>query len=543
MIRLSDIKIEIINAANLEAERQALKSAILSRLKINEKELIDFKIFKKSIDARKKDKIVYVYTVDAKVYNEELAFHKYGNKGIIPTPDLSYKFVESGTEDMIERPVIIGMGPAGLFAGLMLSKKGYSPIILERGEDVDMRAAKINKFWNSSLLDTESNVQFGEGGAGTFSDGKLTTLINDRRCRTILEEFINAGAPQDILYKSKPHIGTDVLRSTVKNIRQEIIAYGGEVRFNAKVTDFVIKDGKIHAVIINNDETLYCKVVLLAIGHSARDTFEVLLRRGVGMSRKPFSIGVRIEHPQEIINRAQYGDAAGYPGLGAADYKLSYHSKSGRSAYTFCMCPGGYVVAAASEEQCVVTNGMSEYKRDGENANSALLVGVTPTDFGSEHPLAGIEFQRRWERLAYRVGGENYRAPVQLTGDFLSNQPSVEWGSVKPTYKPGVTFARLNSCLPDYVIETLKEAIVYFDTRIKGFAMPDSILTGVETRSSSPVRINRDDNFLSNIQGLYPMGEGAGYAGGIMSSAVDGVKTAEKVMQKYVSVVHESFLS
>ncbi|NLK52576.1 MAG: hypothetical protein GX295_09055 [Syntrophomonadaceae bacterium] len=533
MVRLSNLKIGISKAANFDTERQALKNIILSKLKINEKELIDFKIFKKSIDARKKDEIFYVYTVDVEIPNEERILRKYSYKGIIPTPDLSYKGVQLGTEDMAERPVVIGMGPAGLFAGLMLSKKGYKPILLERGEDVETRTTKINKFWNNSLLDAESNVQFGEGGAGTFSDGKLTTLINDRRCRTILEEFIKAGAPQDILYKSKPHIGTDMLKSIVKNIRQEIIAHGGEVRFQAKVTDFIIKDGKIDAVIINDDEKLHCKVVLLAIGHSARDTFEVLLRRGVGMSQKPFSIGVRIEHPQDIINKAQYGDASGHLGLGAADYKLSYHSKNGRSAYTFCMCPGGYVVAAASEEQCVVVNGMSEYKRDGENANSALLVGVKPADFDSEHPLAGIEFQRRWERLAYQAGGENYRAPAQLTGDFFVDQPSIQWGDVKPTYKPGVTFAQLKNCLPNYVTETLKEAIVYFDTRIKGFALPDSILTGVETRSSSPVRINRDENHLSNIHGLYPLGEGSGYAGGIMSSAVDGVKTAEKVMLKY----------
>jgi uncharacterized FAD-dependent dehydrogenase len=332
MVRLSDIKIGISKAADFDTERQALRNVILYKLKINEKELIDFKIFKKSIDARKKDEIVYVYTVDAEVHDEERILGKYGHKGIIPTPDLSYKDVQSGTESMTDRPVVIGMGPAGLFAGLILSRRGYKPIILERGEDVETRAAKINRFWNNSLLDTESNVQFGEGGAGTFSDGKLTTLINDSRCRTILEEFIKAGAPEDILYRSKPHIGTDMLRSTVKNIRQEIISHGGEVRFKAKVTDFIIKDGKIAAVIINDHEELHCKAVLLAIGHSARDTFEVLLRRGIGLSQKPFSIGVRIEHPQDIIDKAQYGDAAGYPGLGAADYKLSYHSKNGRSA-------------------------------------------------------------------------------------------------------------------------------------------------------------------------------------------------------------------
>lgn len=533
MIRLSDIKIRINKVATFETERQALRNIIVSKLKITEQELIGFKIFKKSIDARKKDEISYVYTIDVDVHNEERVLGKCSSKGITLTPDLSYQGVQLGAEDMGEQPVVIGMGPAGLFAGLMLSKNGYKPIILERGEDVETRTTKINRFWNDSSLDIESNVQFGEGGAGTFSDGKLTTLINDRRCRTILEEFIKAGAPTEILYKSKPHIGTDMLKSTVINIRKEIIAHGGEVRFKAKVTDFIIKDGNIDALVINDKERLHCRVILLAIGHSARDTYDVLHRRGVCMSQKPFSIGVRIEHPQDIINKAQYGDAAGYPGLEAADYKLSYHSKTGRSAYTFCMCPGGYVVAAASEELCVVTNGMSEYKRDGDNANSALLVGVKPADFDSQHPLAGIEFQRRWERLAYQVGGGNYRAPVQLTGDFLVDRPSTQWGNVKPTYKPGVAFAELKNCLPGYAIETIKEAIMHFNTRIKGFAMPDSILTGVETRSSSPVRINRDDNYLSNIGGIYPMGEGAGYAGGIMSSAVDGVKTAEKVMLKY----------
>ncbi|MEN6314872.1 MAG: FAD-dependent protein [Clostridiaceae bacterium] len=533
MLRISDIKIAACQAADPETERQALYEIILARLKIGKNDLIRYEIFKKSVDARKKDEIFYVYTVDAEVRNQKSMLGKSGSRGIIPTPGQSYKGVPFGTAGLKERPVIIGMGPAGLFAGLILARNGYRPILLERGEDVDARTVKINRFWNGGMLDTESNVQFGEGGAGTFSDGKLTTLISDIRCRIVLEEFVKAGAPREILFLNKPHIGTDLLKSTVKNIRHEIIACGGDVRFKAKVTDFVIEDGKLEALIIKDIETLQCGVVLLAIGHSARDTFEVLYNRGVSMSPKPFSIGVRIEHPQEMINTSQYGEAAGRYGLGAADYKLAYHGANGRSAYTFCMCPGGYVVAAASEEQCVVTNGMSEYKRDGENANSALLVGVGPDDFGSSHPLAGIGFQRKWERLAYLAGGANYYAPEQLTGDFLADRPSISWGSVKPTYRPGVVFAEIKNCLPDYVIETMKEAILYFDTRIRGFAMPDSILTGIETRSSSPVRINRDDRFLSSIPGIYPAGEGAGYAGGIMSSAVDGVKTAEKVMEKY----------
>lgn len=532
MLRLTNLKLSVTEVKNEETEKTALKNLILNKLRIKENELKEFKIFKKSVDARKKDNIYYVYTVDVKLSNEKKILNK-EYKNVAVALDLSYKWPAPGTCKLKERPVIIGMGPAGLFAGLFLSRKGYRPLILERGDDVDTRTEKINRFWESGQLDSESNVQFGEGGAGTFSDGKLNTLINDKRCHTVLTEFVSAGAPSDILYKNKPHIGTDYLRTAVKNLRKEIIANGGEVRFNAKVTDFVINNGVISSVIVNNTEEIPCEVVLLAVGHSARDTFEKLYARGVYFTPKAFSIGVRIEHPQKIIDNAQYGKFAGFPGLGAADYKLSYHSKNGRSAYTFCMCPGGYVVAAASEEGFVVTNGMSEYSRNGENANSAILVGVTPKDFGSDHPLAGIEFQRKYEQLAFKYGGKDYKAPVQLTGDFLSDRISTRWGSVQPTYKPGTVFAELKEILPRYVTETLKEAILYFDSKIEGFAMADSILTGVETRSSSPVRINRNEEFMSNIEGLYPVGEGAGYAGGIMSSAVDGIKTAEKIMQKY----------
>ena len=434
---------------------------------------------------------------------------------------------------MVERPVIIGMGPAGLFAGLFLARNGYKPIVLERGDDVETRTAKINEFWNGGMLDTESNVQFGEGGAGTFSDGKLTTLINDRRCHTVLEEFVRAGAPEEILYKNKPHIGTDLLKSVVKNIRQEIIENGGEVRFRAKVTDFVIKDGSVEAVIINDKERLNCRVVMLAIGHSARDTFKVLHDRGVKMTQKPFSIGVRIEHPQIIINKSQYGKFANHEKLGAADYKLAAHFDNGRSAYTFCMCPGGMVIAAASEENMVVTNGMSYHARDMENANSALLVGVNPEDFESSHPLAGVEFQRKWESLAFVLGGKNYKAPAQKVGDFLKDRPSDAIGDVRPTYNLGVTMTDLRGCLPKYVTDTLKMAIIAFDRKIKGFAYADAIMTGVETRSSSPIRIVRDENFESNIKGLYPIGEGAGYAGGIMSAAIDGLRAAEEIAKSY----------
>jgi len=533
MLRLSDIKISIEKAQDAEMERLALLQHILDKLKLKERDLLDFSIFRKSVDARKKDKIFYVYTVDIKINGQERLLSKHQTKDINPAPDLSYQAPEPGNGFMTGRPVVIGMGPAGLFAALMLARRAYSPLVLERGEDVDARTAKVGRFWQDGLLDRESNVQFGEGGAGTFSDGKLNTLINDRRCHAVLEEFVKAGAPREILYLSKPHIGTDMLKSTVKNIRQEIIAYGGEVRFNARATDLIIKDGKIEALIVNENERIDCDTVILAIGHSARDTFELLHRKGICMEQKAFSIGLRIEHPQELIDQAQYGTWAGFPGLPVADYKLAYHSSSGRSAYTFCMCPGGFVVAAASEENGLVTNGMSEYQRDGQNANSALLVGVGPDDFGSGHPLAGIEFQRKWERLAYRLGGAGYRAPIQLTGDFLADRISSGWGSVEPTYRPGFAFTMLKDCLPDYVSQTLKEAIIYFDSKIKGFAMPEGILTGVETRSSSPLRIRREVDHLSNINGLYPAGEGAGYAGGIMSSAVDGIKTAEKIMAKY----------
>lgn len=539
MIRLTDIKIGIEKAFDEDNEAISLRHMILAKLGINERELLGFEIYRKSVDARKKDRIFYVYSVDVRVQNEQRILSRHNSKDLLQTPDMSYKRSGYGTEAMQGRPVIVGMGPAGLFAGLMLSMNGYRPVILDRGEDVDTRTEKINRFWNDGLLDTESNVQFGEGGAGTFSDGKLTTLINDIGCRIVLAEFVKAGAPKEIMYKSRPHIGTDLLRSTVKNIRQEIIAYGGEVRFKTKATDIDIKEGKIEAVIVNDSERISCNTLLLAIGHSARDTFEVLYQRGLIMEQKAFSIGLRIEHPQEMIDKSQYGDSAGYPGLGAAEYKLAYHSAAGRSAYTFCMCPGGYVTAAASEARCVVTNGMSMYKRDGVNANSALLVGVGPADYNSPHPLAGIEFQRKWEYEAYKLGGEDYKAPVQLTGDFLNDKPSTQWGGVEPTYRPGVSFSSLKECLPDYVTATLKEAIIYFDTMIKGFAMPDSVLTGVETRSSSPVRIKRNEDHLSNISGIYPMGEGAGYAGGIMSSALDGIKTAEKIMTRYAPFIIE----
>ncbi len=528
MIRVSGIKMA------LEEDPDRLKLKVAKKLRLKENQLLEYRIFKQSIDARKPGIIYFVYTVDAAVANESPLLAKFsGDRDVSQTPQLKYEPVAPGTQKLGQRPIIIGSGPAGLFAGLILSAQGYAPLLLERGPNIDTRAQKVARFWETGELDPEANVQFGEGGAGSFSDGKLTTLIRDPRCRKVLEELVEAGAPPEIMYSYKPHVGTDVFREVIKKIRRKIIAYGGEVRFNCKVTDITLARDAISGVVINETETCPAQAVMLAVGHSARDTFARLLERGVKISPKPFSIGLRIEHPQPLIDLAQFKELAGHPRLGAADYKLSYHSPTGRSAYTFCMCPGGYVVAAASEAGGVVTNGMSNYARDAQNANSALLVGVKPGDFQSAHPLAGVEFQRRWERQAYVWGGKNYQAPVQLLGDFLLNRPSRELGAVTPTYSRGFTLAPLNECLPDYVVSTLKEAATDFGRKLKGFDRPDAVLTGVETRSSSPVRIERDSSYQTNVRGLYPAGEGAGYAGGIISAAVDGIKVAEAIIAAY----------
>lgn len=522
MLRISNIKL------SLEEDESLLKGKIAKKLRISEKDILGYSIFKKSIDARKKQDVHFVYTLDVELKGEDKILQQFGNKGASKVTNISHKYERIGTSN-IKRPVIIGMGPAGLFAGLALARMGFNPLILERGKGVDERVVDVEKFWKEGKLNTESNVQFGEGGAGTFSDGKLTTSVNNPKARVVLEEFIEAGAPEEILYTNKPHIGTDKLRNVVKNMRNTIISLGGEVRFNSKVTDLIIEKEHIAGLMVNHKEIIEADKVILAIGHSARDTFEVLYNRGVNIIQKPFSIGVRIEHHQSLINRSQYGDFAGHKRLGAADYKLSAHFDNGRSAYTFCMCPGGLVVAASSEEDMVVTNGMSYYARDKENANAALLVGVNPEDYGDDHPLAGIEFQRRWERLAFQLGGRNYKAPAQRVGDFLKDRPSRVIGEVSPTYSLGVTMADLRECLPAYVTDTLKLALIAFDKKIKGFANPDAIMTGVETRSSSPIRILREEDLQSNIKGLYPIGEGAGYAGGIMSAALDGLRVAEEI--------------
>jgi len=588
MIRISNIRIPISRDNPEELQRN-----ICSRLNIRSSSLLNYSIFKQSIDARK-EIIHFVYTVDAEIANEEEFLARTPGQSFSPTPDMSYKYVEPGSTPLPHRPVIIGTGPAGLFAGLILAEMGYRPLLLERGMEARRRKETVDRFWSQGILDPECNVQFGEGGAGTFSDGKLTTQTKDPRNRKVLEELVAAGAPEEILYSYKPHVGTDRLISTVENIRAKIIAAGGEVRFGCKLTglklgtlttesgrnrsaldspgdpaslgdpgcpaspegsggsrctgcpgspgDIISISGspRLEAIVVNDTEVIPTSVLLLAIGHSARDTYAMLYSHGMQMAQKAFSIGVRIEHPQELIDKTQYGSFAGHPKLGAADYKLVYHSPNGRTAYTFCMCPGGMVVGAASEPGHVVTNGMSEYARDGKNANSAFLVNVGPGDFGSDHPLAGIEFQRHWERLAYELGygygfggGAPYFAPVQLLGDFLQDKKSTSLGAVKPTYLPGVRPGDLRECLPSFVIETLKEAVPHLDKKLRGFGLKEAVLTGVETRSSSPVRLLRDESFQANIAGIYPAGEGAGYAGGIVSSAVDGIKVAEAIAKKY----------
>ena len=522
MLRISGIRL------GLDQEEESIPFEIAKKLRINETDITAWSIWKQSVDARRKSNITFVYTVDFQVANEKAILKKFGKKGVSQATVEKRDYVRKNSIKG-SRPVIVGTGPAGLFAGLVLSELGFRPILLERGKRIEERVKDVREFWETGKLDSESNVQFGEGGAGTFSDGKLTTMTNDPRSRKVLEYFVQAGAPGDILYVNKPHIGTDILRRVVINMREKIISLGGEVRFGAKVTGFEIVDGRVQAVIINAGERLETDRVVLALGHSARDTFQMLNEKGFNIQQKSFSIGVRIEHPQRLVDMTQYGESHGHPRLGAADYKLAGHFENGRSAYTFCMCPGGTVVAAASEEGMLVTNGMSEHARDRENANAALLVNVGPDDFGDDHPLAGMHFQRLWERKAFVEGGGDYNAPAQRVGDFLKDRASENIGAVNPSYRPGVRMTDLRSCLPGYVTDTLKLAIVEFDKKLKGFADPDAIMTGVETRSSSPVRILRNQEYQSNILGIYPTGEGAGYAGGIISAAVDGIRVAEAI--------------
>lgn len=516
--------------ASLEDNIEALKHIAAKKLKLNEKEFKNFKIVKESVDARRKPNISLVYSVLVQVENL-VKLPADGDIRIVE--DVKEERLIPGSVKLNERPVVVGTGPAGMFAGLVLAQYGYRPLILERGDRVENRTQIVRRYWEKGELDPETNVQFGEGGAGTFSDGKLTTRINDRRCEKVLEEFYKSGAPREILYKARPHIGSDVLEQVVVNMRRRIEQYGGEVRFNSKLTSLKIKENRITGIIVNGSEEMTADVVILAIGHSARDTYQELLANGVNFIQKPFSIGVRIEHPQELINKSQYGKAAGHPALGAADYQLFYKTGE-RTVYSFCMCPGGIVVASASEPGMVVTNGMSEFARDKENANSALVVSVGPGDLGASHPLAGVEFQRRWERLAFEVGGRDNSAPVQRLEDFIEGRNSGSLGSVRPSYTGKVRVADINLCLPAFITGPMKESIGYFDRKLKGFGLKDAVLTGVETRTSSPVRMPRGDTMeAEGIKGLYPAGEGAGYAGGIVSAAVDGVRVAERVIKTY----------
>ena len=539
MIHMTELRLP------LEHTEQELRAAIIERLAIAPAELLSFEIFKRSHDARKKSALSFIYTVDAHVTQPDALLKKFSaDPHIRPTPDTAYKFVvppiEHETTPPVRsrpRPVVIGFGPCGIFAALLLAQMGLRPIVLERGKAVRERTQDTWKLWRKNILNPESNVQFGEGGAGTFSDGKLYSQIKDPKFygRKVIREFVKAGAPEEILYVAKPHIGTFRLVGVVEKMREEIIALGGEIRFSQKVVGFDIQDQQIRAVQLESGETLGADHVIIALGHSARDTFKVLHDAGVYMEAKPFSVGFRIEHPQSLIDRARLGPHAGNKLIGAADYKLVHHASNGRAVYSFCMCPGGTVVAATSEENRVVTNGMSQYSRNERNANAGIVVGITPEDYPGG-PLAGLDFQRKIESHAYVLGGSTYEAPAQLVGDFLMGRASTELGSVIPSYKPGVHLTDLATSLPAYAIEAIREAIPAFEKQIKGFSMHDAILTGVETRTSSPLRMTRGADFQSlNVKGLYPAGEGAGYAGGILSAGVDGIRVAEALALSYVT--------
>ena len=531
MIRINELRLP------LEHPAEALASAAAKRLGIAEAAIRKLTVFKRSHDARKKNALLFIYTVDLEIEDEAAVLTRFADDPKVnPSPDTSYHFVSRAQKTLTQRPVVVGFGPAGIFAALVLAQMGFRPIVLERGKAVRERTKDTWKLWRNNELNPESNVQFGEGGAGTFSDGKLYSQVKDPRHlgRKVLAEFVKAGAPEEILYVAHPHIGTFRLVSMVERMRHEIESLGGEIRFQSRVTGVHIENDHVRGVKLASGEEIAASQVVLALGHSARDTFEMLHAVGVFMEAKPFAVGFRIEHPQSLIDKARLGPNAGNPLLGAADYKLVHHASNGRAVYSFCMCPGGQVVAATSEANCVVTNGMSQYSRAERNANAGLVVNISPEDFGDTNippsPLAGIAFQRQLESHAFTLGGGTYEAPGQLIGDFLAGKPSTQLGAVIPSYQPGVHLTDLSTALPDFAIAAIREAIPAFDRQIKGFAMPDALLTGVETRTSSPLRITRGEDLQSvNVKGLFPAGEGAGYAGGILSAGIDGIKVAEAV--------------
>lgn len=524
MIRLRQVKIEV-NQDSIDF----LKKKVITKLKIKDKDIKNFKINKKSIDARKKDCIYYVYEVDLDLVNENKVLENNKSNDIIKIENKKYEIRVTGTKKLNNKIVIVGSGPAGLFCAYTLAFLGYKPLIIERGEKIETRVKTVEKLFAEGVLNKNSNIQFGEGGAGTFSDGKLNTLVKDKenRCKRVFEIFVENGAPEEILYVNKPHIGTDLLRNVIINMRNKIISMGGEFRYNTTLTDLVIKNKRIKKIEVNHKELIDCEVLVLAIGHSARDTFEMLYKNHLNMNPKPFAVGIRIEHPQEMINISQYGTKYNLP---PADYKLTYNTKDKRGVYSFCMCPGGYVVNASSEENLLAINGMSNHNRDTKNSNSAIVVSVSPKDYGNSI-FGGINFQRKLEAKAYEIG--NGKIPVQLYGDYKNNKTSTKFGEVEPIFKGKYTLANINEIFPDYINNSLKEAIDYYDTKIKGFNRSDAIIAGVESRTSSPIRIERDENFNSNILGIYPIGEGAGYAGGITTSAIDGLKVCEKIIEIY----------
>ncbi len=506
------------------------EQAIVSKLHITKQQLASYQLHKRSVDARHKGAVSFQITAAVTLHGDEAAcVEKCRTPNVrLHTPSV-LEIVQVKSKPPY-RPIVVGCGPAGLFAALTLAKAGLSPLVLERGESVGQRRQSVDRFRRTGILNTQSNVQFGEGGAGTFSDGKLNTGIKDPRVRYVLEELVSVGAPQEILWQAKPHVGTDRLCDAVVGLRKKIERLGGEIRFNATVTDITVRGNTLSSVIVNGKEEIPCTQLILAVGHSARDTMQMLYARGLLMERKPFAVGVRIEHPRKMIDTAQYGKAAMHPALGAADYKLACRTPDNRGVYTFCMCPGGVVIAAASEEGGVAVNGMSNFARDAENSNSALLVEVTPRDIEGESPLSGVFWQRKLEQTAFKAGGGGYKAPIQTVGDFLAHRTGTVLGEVRPSYLPGTTFADLHNCLPPFVARSIAYALPQFSKQLRGFDRPDALLTSVESRSSSPVRILRDEHCQSSVTGIYPCGEGAGYAGGITSAAVDGIRLAQALI-------------